>query len=204
MMHLVSRLAFALFFIFALSISMIRARPYDDGLRVSLNLPAVDCPMPCWWGIYPGMTSQAAVEILRHHPWVDRIWGISFVRWTWSGQQPAWIDASRPGAVSSHYGAVNQISIPTKLSMGDFWLMFDQVDRGVIFASGLSGLVYNFINVEDGLFWIKADLRCPIQTQEFWKAPTLILIGGMSTFERFYADDFDDYTLPGWLRDVSC
>ncbi len=203
-MRLVFRLACALLLIFTASIGIIRARPYDDSLLASLNLPAVDCTMPCWSGIHPGMTSEAAVEILRHHPWVDRMSGISLLRWTWSGQQPGWIDDSRPGAISSHYGTVIQIGIPTKLSMGDFWLMFDQVERGVIFDSGLSDLVYNFVSVEDGLFWIKADLGCPIQTQEFWKASTLILIGDMSTFERSYAEDFNDYTLPGWLTDVSC
>jgi hypothetical protein len=203
-MRLVFRTTFALITIFLVSIGLIRARPYDDGLRTSLNLPPANCTMPCWSGIHPGMSTEAAVEILRHHPWVDQMRGISFMRWTWSGQQPTWIDASRPGAVSSHYGEVTQISIPTKLSMGDFWLMFDQVERGVIFDAGLSGMVYNFVNVRDGLFWIKTDLNCPIQAQEFWNASTLILIGGMSGFERFHADDFDDYTLPGWLADVSC
>jgi len=203
-MRLVFRFAFVLIFIFMASISMIRARPYDNGLRTSLNLPAYDCEMPCWAGIHPGMPTETASDILRRHPWVDRIWGISLMRWEWNGEQPWWIDDSRPGAISSQYGAVDQIGIPTKLSTGDFWLLFDHVDRGVIFDLGLSGLVYNFINVEDGLFWIKADLKCPIQTQDFWREPTLILIGGMSSFERFHADNFDDYTLPGWLRDVSC
>lgn len=203
-MRFVFQTALALILVFILSISIIRARPYDEEVRDSLNLPANDCEMPCWAGIHPGMTTEAAAEILSHHPWVDRMWGISYIRWTWSGQQPDWIDSSRPGAVSSHYGAVDQIGIPTKLSVGDFWLLFNQVDRGVVFASGLSGLVYNFVKVDNGLFWIKADLKCPIQSQEFWKAPTLILIGGMSTFERFHANEFDDYTLPGWLTDVSC
>jgi hypothetical protein len=203
-MRLVFQISLVLLIIFILSISMIRARPYDNDLRTALNLPANDCEMPCWFGIRPGMTTEAAAEILRHHPWVDRMWGISLMRWTWNGQQPAWADTSRPGAVSSHYGTVTQISIPAHLSLGDFWLLFDRVERGVIFDSGLSGLVYNFVSVENSLFWIKTDLNCPIQIQEFWNAPTLILIGGMSAFERFYADDFDDYTLPGWLADVSC
>lgn len=163
------------------------------------------CVFPCWEGIELGVTtSTKAVAVLCRHPWVERVWGVSIVVWTWSGQQPTWIDDSLPGTLSSHHGIVEQIGIPTRLKMGEFWLMYDRLEKGIVFDSGIEGLVNNFVDAGPHRFWVKTDLRCPIRAVEFWNAPAIILLGDMTTFERLHRHDHDDYTLPGWFHDVSC
>lgn len=166
-------------------------------------LDGTNCTAPCWQGIQPGITpSFQAINLLNQHPWVDRVWGVSSGRWSWSGTQPAWIDARRPGTMSIRYGLVEQISIPTRLSTGDFWIMTSPLEKGVVFTSGLTSRAYNYADAGD--FWIVSDLRCPITRRDFWNAPVLILLGDMREFEQQNAHHHNDYALPGWSRGVSC
>jgi hypothetical protein len=180
-------------------IALIRAQPLS-ALPASLLLQN-SCEFPCWQGIQPRITSSSqAVDILNHHPWVGRVWGVSSARWTWSGQQPAWIDSRRLGTMSIRYGVVDQISIPTRFSTGDFWLLLTRLEKGVVFTSGLSTMAYNFVDAGD--FWIVSDLSCPITRHDFWQKPVLILLGDMAEFERQHAHI--DYAMSGWARGVSC
>lgn len=175
------------------------------GYSSSLLARSDACVFPCWEGIEPGVTTSArAVAVLRRHPWVERVWGVSIVVWTWSGQQPAWINDSLPGTISSHHGIVEQIGIPTRLKMGEFWLMYERMEKGIVFDSGIAGLVNNFVDAGPHRFWVKTDLTCPIRAVEFWNAPAIILLGDMTTFERLHRHDHDDYTVSGWFHDVSC
>lgn len=190
--------------LFAVALSIIitiRAQPLNAALPL-LHLQN-ECPFPCWLGIQPGITTSAqAVNLLNNHAWVDRVWGISSARWTWNGNQPAWIDDRRPGTMSIRYGLVEQIGIPTRFSTGDFWLMYTQLEKGVVFTSGLSSIAYNYADVGD--FWIVSDLRCPITRQNFWQQPVQILLGDMRTFEQAHAFHQTDYAMPGWSRGVRC
>lgn len=196
------RLAAGLIVISGAFIGLVFLTAADDPAQTWYTAPA-GCAFPCWQGIQPGVTTAAqAVSLLNHHPWVGRVWGVSHARWSWSGQQPGWIDADRPGTLSIRYGLVEQIGIPTRLAMGDFWLMYKRLEKGVVFTAGLTSRAYYF--ADTGEFWVFSDLRCPITVGAFWRAPVQIILGDMSEFERQNAGHYTDYTLPGWHRSISC
>ncbi len=112
--------------LFAASIAAIHAQPYDDnGLRDFLT-PPDDCPMPCFMGIRPGMTTYAeAVAILEAHDWirtVDTSRGRFRLIATWSGAQSAWIRETRELNLPFEDDVVQQVFVATHITLGDLWL----------------------------------------------------------------------------------
>jgi len=64
----------ALVALWALPILMIRAQPYHGDALTQFLLPPADCPVPCFLGVRPGVTTASeAFALLEAHPWIDRI-----------------------------------------------------------------------------------------------------------------------------------
>ncbi len=118
-------------FIFAALVGLIRARPYDDSELHAILVPSDGCALPCFMGIRPGITTvQEAYDLLERHPWVDHvkqhIWfsgpNNNLFSWTWSGQQPAFINSAAPGVFSAHGSLVDVVQVSTTIPLGAFWL----------------------------------------------------------------------------------
>jgi hypothetical protein len=188
-----SAVSFALFFCAVLM--LVRAQPNDDSsLRAFLDAPA-DCTTPCWQGIQPGTTpGHQALRLLQHHPWIDHIepWGYASTLLRWNGQQPAYVDDSYPGILTIESGIVERISIPTTITFGDLWLLYDQPARGGFICLGRASrnAVLHFATYPDAGFAVSlknglpASCRpnvdseaCPIALPTLWNAPFDLIVG---------------------------
>ncbi len=119
--------------IFTAALLLIHAQPYDDRDLRELLLPE-GCPAPCFMGIRPGVTTvDDAVMLLEANEWVTHEFTYdlgSVYSWSWSGRQPAIIDASERFRIntSTTVGGdkiVYEMDIHIKASIGSIMLLVD-------------------------------------------------------------------------------
>jgi hypothetical protein len=73
-MRLLFSSAILLTLLFAACIGIIRAQPYDNSDLSAFLTPPEGCPMPCFMGIRPGVTTvEEAIAILEAHEWIDTV-----------------------------------------------------------------------------------------------------------------------------------
>jgi hypothetical protein len=118
--------------LFSLMVALPRTRPYDDSaLRAFLMLP--NCPLPCFMGIRPGVTTvDEAITILQNHDWVKNVlleegsFDPVYVTWEWSGVQPAFINdqSGTQGLLGRTGGLVFYFHITTTAAMAEIWWLF--------------------------------------------------------------------------------
>jgi hypothetical protein len=129
------KIALLLTMIFALCIGLIRARPHNDGELRAFLTPPEGCPMPCFMGIRPGVTTAAeAIAILEAHEWVAEVYiyrsldygQIDLINWNWNEKKNPLIDQSRMASIHAIDRVVADISIPTTFSLGETWLVWGQ------------------------------------------------------------------------------
>jgi hypothetical protein len=171
--------------LFAGLVGGIRAGSGGVGALDALTTPNDDCPpktQPCFMGLRPGVTSVAdAFRILETHPWVDEILpGMGSdsvgIYWTWSGAQPAYIDASRPGLLlRRNLTFVTGVKVHTHLSYADVWLGLGQPARGYIFPQRM-GMVHG-VYYPDHALHVVAFTACPAVLETFWRVPVMLQYG---------------------------
>jgi hypothetical protein len=108
-------------------VSFIRAQPYIPLVTEGLPGPAPGCETPCFMGIQVGKTSGTeALTILSQHPWVDTVERPldQFFVWSWTGQQPTYIDSRQPGIITVNADRVILISMMTTVNLGDWVLQW--------------------------------------------------------------------------------
>jgi hypothetical protein len=110
---------------------LICAQPYDGRALAAFVSPPNGCPIPCWQGIRPGVTTAVeALYLLEQNPWVGQIKRGEFViSWTWSGQQPPFVDAAHEGLLGLTGGIVRQVRIQTLIPFGDLWALLRPPER---------------------------------------------------------------------------
>lgn len=104
----------------------------DSGDELRGFLHSDECAAPCWQGIRPGVTpSFEAVAMLAALPWVTDLYTVqgiatseSYVRWGWTGEQPAIVDAESGGQMWFHNGLVYAIDIPLAVQFSTLWGAF--------------------------------------------------------------------------------
>lgn len=175
----------ALPLLFAVLVGGIRAGGSSGNALDALTGPSADCPpqsAPCFMGLRPGVTSVAdAFRILETHPWVDEILpGTGSdsigIYWTWSGAQPAFIDASHPGLLlRRNLTYITTVKIHTHLSYADLWLALGQPARGYVFPQR-SGMVHGVYYPQQELH-VVAFTACPAVLDTFWRVPVMIQYG---------------------------
>jgi hypothetical protein len=180
---------------------LIRLQPRDDeSLRQALT-PAADCPAPCLLGIRPGLTPYSEAEaLLRQHPWVKSPIFIDpindpntrYLVWEWTGQQPAWIESRWQGQLRSVYGIVRGITLQTRLTMADIWLLFGAAETGTtFFGTEMPGLqttrgMMTTVGVYDRQgFLIRASLPRSAGLETFWRARVEIESANEQAIEYF-------------------
>ncbi len=195
--------------LFAVCIGLIHAQPYDDTELRALLTPRDNCPMPCFMGIRPGITSSyEAVGILEAHKWVDEVrvayHGVTqfpdSVDWSWNGSEPDLISYTyggfpHPAYLGVRQGTVEFISIPTVISLGDLWLVWGAPDEfrfTTVEGDANSPVITVYVNGYTRYnFWVNGSVRCPY-FPAFWREPVIVTIANpqeMSlNFERSSSD----------------
>jgi hypothetical protein len=200
----------ALPILFLMCIGLIQAQPYDDHHLQALLTPPDGCMMPCFIGIRPGVTRlDDAVTILRTHEWVENyavhittIGGV-LITWSWSGQQPDYIDSRIPGGLSTgDTNFVDRIDFATHLSLGSF-VLWKRPPSGGLRCTSVPRVIGLFVHYSEGLVAevpmppMRCPGRCPIRMQDLWVSRTLVTIGNNYLPDRDYATLIGNPTCDG-------
>jgi hypothetical protein len=134
------QVAITLMLIFVVMQLLIITQPDHKVELQTLFAPPDGCPIPCYMGIRPGITTAAeAGIILEAHPWVKNF-EVTFdtnaregqLVWTWSGEQPAQIRDEKAGILRICDSLICSLSIATRVPYGAFVLAFGQPDSGTL------------------------------------------------------------------------
>ena len=175
---------FAFTLLFAACIGLIRTQSYDDSELRAFLTPPDGCPMPCFMGIRPGVTTvPQAQTILRAHPWVEAIdfYQNEILIVPWTGLQPRVVDPSIAGHVtySRERGDIYQIWIPTAVATGELFLLIGEPTHVAFFPRDLSNpssrvvVQYEYF---DRFLVLLSEMPCPINLADFWKSRVTVYI----------------------------
>ncbi|MBA3869060.1 MAG: hypothetical protein H0X30_07895 [Anaerolineae bacterium] len=124
MSRLYLRLIIIPFLMISAALIVIQARPYDDHALREFLLPE-GCPAPCFMGIRPGVTTMTEAErLLNESQWVGKITfaNSTYIAWTWSGEQPTWINQTPKGTLSGADNTVTALQVGSRIRFGDMQL----------------------------------------------------------------------------------
>ncbi|PJF26632.1 MAG: hypothetical protein CUN53_07105 [Phototrophicales bacterium] len=180
------------------------SRPNPDAdAFAAYALSAEGCiGLPCLMAIRPGVTSiSEAYAILDAHPWVDTVdlyIDLNALAWSWSGEQPAWVDASSSGVVWVYRNIVQFIRIPTRLTLGDLALLHTG-ERLRRIASPRAALVYIaeyaiMTDADQPAYRIEAMMSCRYDVARFWNTPIRINMPAPGSIPPF-----DPAIAPNWV-----
>jgi hypothetical protein len=142
-----------------------------------------------------------ALERLRRHPWVGEVNPAAFTyvaSWSWSGQQPAWIEDTRAGQIVFSSGLVSQIIIPTRYRLGDVYLAAR--DRNAVLNSTFllpgasNAYTLAFADEKRGTWGIQTVLACGEPPARYWQARVILLVRSSQAGALFF-----DVTAPSSL-----
>ena len=197
--------------LFAACLGLIRAQPYHDSELRAFVTPPDGCPMPCFLGIRPGVTTaDEALAILEAHEWVGEVYTyrsledrqIALINWNWTEKRSGLIDSSQIASIHAVDRIVTDISIPTHFSLGENWLVWGQ-PADTSYVVGLGGkdaplYLQIFSSYSDMPMNITASMTCPY-FPVLWHSPvTLTLHDG----ENPLASLVDPYTEKSFLSFV--
>lgn len=153
MIRLMLSLTLSAILLFTAALCLIRFHPRDEPLR-ALLYPET-CQPPCFMNIYPGETTMTeAIQTISSHPWVGNVRRLNtdggWIIIEWSGQQPPEYDFNRWATLHAVDGIVESITVPTHISMVDFWLTVGKPDW--LFSSPIrGGTTYGIGNFTSGI-----------------------------------------------------
>lgn len=129
----------------ALPILLIRAQPYDDSELRAFLLPPAGCPVPCFLGIRPGVTTSddAAAMLGAQALTVDRISPNppSGVRFRGSSSYGL-VEPSVFSYMHVENDVIQWMRIQTNISLGEVWAAFGQPDWGARAHTSGSSLIH--------------------------------------------------------------
>lgn len=180
-----------------------------------------DCNFDCVMGIRAGHNFPTpideAIAILEQHPWVESVETHAVSRrttWTWSGQQPPVIDASRAGMLipsklyEENISRVGIMQIPVRATLHDFVIAYGLPDSSRFgYDPDSQSLAQHYASYRHLRLQLNGDLaavRCPVTPQQIAEAPTLLTYGILADplFEYAAVDAVFPFYDAGWLRGV--
>jgi hypothetical protein len=189
-MRLLLKSTFALTLLFTTCIGLIRAQPYDDSDLRAFLTPPDGCPMPCFIGIRPGVTTaDEAIALLQASERIAEMnvnlhpdsGEITSVRWTWS--DALFENQTQVGGSINFEGGITELAIlTTPHSLADVWFAWGKADQ-IMFttAGGLEGssgyLVYRIAYPNFGTY-IDGGLTCPYYPT-IWLSEITFYMGSM-------------------------
>jgi hypothetical protein len=196
--------------VFTVCIGLIRAQSHDDTQLRAFLIPSDGCPLPCFIGIRPGVTTPAeAAAILETHEWVrdamvyyDRTGHIYLIQWAWNESASDLVDRSKLAYLYARADVVQSISTPTTIPLADIWLAFGKPDRGDAGSSGQRPASTFFQNVGylNGSLGVQSMISCPVTLRAVFQTPVSVI---------FFADmearfGHEDFRLSDWVRIRPC
>jgi hypothetical protein len=197
MIRLLLRPALALTVLLALSVVLMRAQPTEDESVSRFLTPDADCLALCLLGMRPGLTTVGqAMTLLRSHAWVSSALmnasgrGYADIEWQWSGQQPALIEASRPGRITFYWDRdeddgrrrlddmpIETVSIHTRIRIYEAESWFGLADTGTAAYRPDEDLGYSATyNNPYGMVDLSTVMPCPANLLTYWDARTRITL----------------------------
>ena len=189
-MKFILKLTVLLTVVFALSAFLIHAQPFSD--RALTALMYEGCLTPCFIRIRPGSTGMnEAVQLLGNHDWVanstteiprpirDAIFYGSLVprtifEWRWSESLPDWLNGDERGTIIFEDSGVFDLTISTRLRLGEIFLAFGQPDEASYIAtSSIRGQRFQYTAwYADERMVVMSEGRCPLPG--YYDAPVRI------------------------------
>ncbi len=201
--RLVGLLTIPLWVIAMSSILLIGVIRHDDAAIRAFLQPSTECSTPCWEGIRPGVTTiEDMTRILEENGWIrDRQFNYSMeidtglLTWRWRDPPSPFIESQRIGISWVQHNIVQWIDLPTRLTFGEVWLIFDHPLRGAIQTSSVIPKRINHYASYHEQDWlqVRSTIFCPVRTRDFWQSPVNVLIGSLPVIEM------ENYRLPHWL-----
>ena len=142
-----------------------------------------DCDGRCPLGLRPGWTDiDEAAALLAAHPWAKHVHytrglelDTGYLRWEWTGAQPAGIDAGQPGSVYIQRGFVQWVDIATTPPFATFWQMLGPPDSGRVHPlSGMPARVFQVVTYDRALLALRTEILCPADRARYWRAPVVV------------------------------
>lgn len=180
-----------------------------------------DCPAPCFMGIQPGdlgMTQDEAIALLEPHPWVGDIlmqaqatpgWEYMdrWLSWTWSGEQPDFIDAAVPGQIGLLQAGptirVANIRIQTETSLEDFIAVFGSPQATKFVYDVYSAAPHRFIARLEPQVQILTSVTCPLRQSAIVQQPVQLVYGRapeiLEGVSYLHPDRYFPQYSPAWL-----
>lgn len=176
---------------------LVRALPQADPALSAFFTPPATCEALCLLGLRPGITTVGeALEGLRAHDWVAEAElnatgrGYGDIKWTWSGQQPAFINAAHPGRITFYWDQdeeanrrrlsempIELVSVYTHFRIHEVQTWFGQPITGAAVQNVESNLNYSagYFNAY-GMMDLSTVVSCPANLMTFWDATAKITL----------------------------
>jgi len=168
---------------------------YFDRIRTFLT---PDCVKPCFMDVRPGnMTADEAETLLSANNWVERVnvslstLGYGTMHWSWSGQQPDFINRNHNGLSQINGQTVDSLLIRTHIRFGDIWLAFGAPERGS------ADSLYHIADYPAYGFSIRTYTTC----ENFWEAPADIFIASWHANYNYDLHQIYDFAR---IRQIAC
>ena len=166
-------------------IIVIRAQPYDDGGVRGMLAETQICPATCIMGLQPGYTTfDEAVAGLDANDWVldvqiqyDSDIRQGALQWTWSGQQPAIINAQQPGTAQIRNGIISYVTLPTRAELWQFLLLIGPPDAShfLLMRSPTRHVLYHRARYAEGdLILLANTVACPLSPTALYQSGVVL------------------------------
>ena len=180
MMRFALRLGLVLTLLLSGVLLLTHVRPFAPALDDLLGRsPGCEKQGQCFMGIYLGAsTIDQAAAALSVHPWVGEVdtRSLTQVTWTWSGEQPAYIDDGVPGSASERdYMRISLIRVKTRFNYGDIWMQLGTPQQGYALRQP-DGFVHGVYYQQYALLAINF-MPCPASVNDFWRIPVVVQFG---------------------------
>lgn len=189
-------------------------QPFDASELRAFLIPPDSCDTPCFMGIQPGETSsQRAMALLQAHEWVDEVFVILdgfYGEWSWSGQQPSFVNTNSRGYLGAHsaqYDTYYSMSIDSTVTLNELYLALGEPDLSFFTHTERAGSRTLVHSVYYNALGLQADgaISCPATLARLWESDLTFYWGSLPGRER--AQMQMAYTFPryprSWLNDLS-
>ncbi|RMF79980.1 MAG: hypothetical protein D6737_09650 [Chloroflexi bacterium] len=192
---------------FVLLIGVVRVLPFYATPTQDVLL-SDGCPLPCWQGIQPGVTTvEEAVIILNAHRWVDGVSrGIGVARmgaedyreWRWDYEAfPLAAGSESPlSFLTSENDVVTSITLNTNLRLADIWAAFGAPPQhsATILPLATGDFMFRLqAFYPDAHLIVRSSFLCPTALTSFWQWPISIELTTKTTLEPLSDRQFEDF-----------
>lgn len=183
-------LTVALIALFTVCITVARMiSPEDADLRLLLTRPD-NCPMPCWFGIRPGVTTPTeALALLSTHPWggqadadqYNAVTGSGIIGWEFEPNRLSIIPRYRGVRLRANNHVIINVTLPPGIPFDAVWFAFGpppEIRRTLVALLNTSSF-----RLDQAMFYsgegltVTNRIRCPMRAEDVWSARSIVQLG---------------------------